>query len=186
MHVILQWCAGAPHEWDTDLKLSTFTFSLCRFFVLLAYMFALPTYALEAPSSSISFEAADYTQVDVDRMIKLRSKPGDKQRYFIEPTPVKFLATLMQKPKAGEYQIVYDSLNAWGVSPLPDVEHSSYLKVEGGKVIPVYLEKQAAEFINAHMAEQQQAEFYALHIYNYEKGPRFLVVSVQGLTGREE
>jgi hypothetical protein len=28
------------------------------------------------------------------------------------------------------------------------------------------------------MVVQQQAEFYALHIYNYEQGPRFLVVSV--------
>ena len=137
-----------------------------------------PGYAQEAPKTSIVFESNDYVEVNVDRMIKRLTKLGDKQRYFIKPTPVKFSATLMQKPKAGEYQLVYDSLNAWGVSPLPEVNHASYLKVEGEQVIPVYLEKQAAEFIIANMTEQQQAEFYALHIYNYEKGPRFLVVSV--------
>jgi len=135
-------------------------------------------HAQENPQASIVFESSDYMDINVERMIKRLTRLGDKQRYFIEPYPVKFLATLMQKPKAREFQLVYDSLSAWGVSPMPEINHASYLKVDGGQVIPVYLEKQAAEFISAHMVEQQQAEFYALHIYNYEKGPRFLVVSV--------
>ncbi len=124
------------------------------------------------------FKSADYKPVNVRQMIKRLSKPGDKQRYFIAPAPVKFSATLMQKPRLGRFELVYDSLSAWGVSPLPKVDHGSYLKVEGEQVIPVYLETKAASFIKRHMVVDQQAEFYALHIYNYEKGPRFLVVSV--------
>ena len=152
-----------------------------RILVFLLLAFSLPVFAFEAPKApkaNIAFESGDYAEVNVSQMIKFLSKHGDKQRYFIEPAPVRFTATVMQMPKAGKFELVYDALTAWGVSPLPEVGHGSYLKVEGDKVIPVYLEKQAADFINANMAVQQQAEFYALHIYNYEKGPRFLVVSV--------
>jgi len=153
---------------------------LLRYISLLFVMLftSVSGFALEAPKASVAFESGDYAEVNVSQMIKLRSKPGDNQRYFIEPTPVRFTATVMQMPKAGKFELVYDALTAWGVSPLPEVGHGGYLRVEGGEVIPVYLEIQAAEFINTNMAEQQQAEFYALHIYNYEKGPRFLVVSV--------
>lgn len=133
--------------------------------------------AQERPNTSIVFDEGDYKSVNVDQMIARLTSVGDKQRYFIEPSPVKFSATLMQQPKAGTFQLVYDSLNAWGVSPMPEVRHASYLKVDGGKVVPVYLEAQVAKSIAKRMSVNQQAEFYALHIYNHEKGPRFLVVS---------
>jgi hypothetical protein len=145
---------------------------------LFALTAAMLVSAQELPGASITFDLGAYKTVSVDEMIQRLSKPGDKQRYFIAPVPVKFSATLMQMPKPGTFQLVYDSLNAWGVDPIPEVSHSSYLKVETGQVIPVYVEKQAADFVRANMVVQQQAEFYALHIYNYEQGPRFLVVSV--------
>ena len=152
--------------------------SRCISLLFVMFFTSVSCFALEAPKASIAYEADDYVEVNVSQMIKLRAKPGDKQRYFIKPTPVRFSAIVMQSPKAGKFELVYDALTAWGVSPLPEVGHGAYLKVEGDKVIPVYLEKQAADFINTSMTVQQQAEFYALHIYNYEKGPRFLVVSV--------
>jgi hypothetical protein len=84
---------------------------------LFALTAAMLVSAQELPGASITFDLGAYKTVSVDEMIQRLSKPGDKQRYFIAPVPVKFSATLMQMPKPGTFQLVYDSLNAWGLTP---------------------------------------------------------------------
>ena len=160
------------------LQLPALSFLLFAALLFSPFLQAVESGVETSPSSAVMINADGYQLIDVDRVIKKLSKPGDKNRYFINPVPVRFTATLMKKPRPGQFELVYEALKAWNVSPLPKVGHGAYLKTKDEYVIPVYLERRAAEFINKKMNVKQQAEFYALHIYNYEKGPRFLVVSV--------
>jgi hypothetical protein len=117
-----------------------------------------------------------YPEQDVDAMIERLTEVGDTRRLMIKPYKLRFEGELMTKPKAGSYSLIYDSLKLWGVDPLPNVTHSSYIKTNGGKVIAVYLQDSVAERLSESNVGAQ-GTFYVLHAYNYEHGPRFLVLS---------
>lgn len=148
------------------------------------------TQEVEAVSSS---SRSDYSElsaavnVDVDLMIEERSKPGDKRRYYLKPTLVKFEGSLKASPKSGDFPLVYESMAVWGIDPMPKVSHSAYIQTLGGVVVPVYVEASAADSIlsslkSEKLALEQQASIKALHIYDYERGPRFIVMAFSVLS----
>jgi len=117
-----------------------------------------------------------YPFQDIDGMINRLVSKGDKRRIMINPKKLSFEGELKAAPKEGEFSLIYDSLKLWGVDPLPNVSHSSYIKTPLGKVIPVYLDELAAKRLNDE-AVGMKATFYGLHVYNYEHGPRLLILS---------
>lgn len=104
----------------------------------------------------------------------------NKQRLMLKPSAITFNAQLLQAPKAGKFSLVYDALQLWpSDQALPKIEHSTFIRADSDKVIGVYLSNAAATQIDA-LADANtlpiNAQFYAIHIYNYAKGPRLVVI----------
>lgn len=148
-------------------------------FVLLIFLIS----PIHAKSSESSQQL--YPPKDIDGMIDRLKAEGDKRRVMIKPYQLSFKAELMSELKQGEYSLIYDGLQFWGIDPMPEVTHSIYVKTPGGKVIGVYVEKEAATGL-AKENVGAQAELYALHVYNYEHGPRLLIVSYKALSHEPE
>jgi len=162
----------------------------CLFFVFSFYTSALfsselePVLAKEGRSETSQEQldlvalAQHYPLQDMDGMIELLIAKGDKRRVMIKPYQLRFEGELMAAPKSGSYSLIYDSLKLWGLQPLPNVTHASYIKTPGNKVMPVYLDESAAKRLSDEPVGMK-ATFYALHVYNYEHGPRLLILSYQ-------
>jgi hypothetical protein len=112
-----------------------------------------------------------------------------KQRLMLPPSPIQFKAKLMQAPKPGKFSLVYDALQLWpSEQPLPEISHSAYLQADNKQVIAVYVSTAAAKQMQQLFSEQKSktetnapinAHIYAMHIYNYAKGPRLVVIGAQ-------
>ncbi|WP_028469516.1 hypothetical protein [Neptunomonas japonica] len=110
-----------------------------------------------------------------------------KNRFMLQPKAIQFDALLLQPPKPGKFSLVYDALSLWqSNSPLPTVDHSAFLQTDDERVIAVYVSSVAAEQLKAIAAQNskkpQKSHIYAVHIYNYAKGPRLVVIGASPLS----
>ncbi|MGY8873227.1 MAG: hypothetical protein ACKVJE_22610 [Pseudomonadales bacterium] len=110
-----------------------------------------------------------------------------KQRVMLPPSAIQFDATLLQPPQPGKFSLVYDALSLWqSDAPLPTVDHSAFLQTDDERVIAVYVSSAGAEQLKAIAAENikepQKIHIYAVHIYNYAKGPRLVVIGASPLS----
>ena len=110
-----------------------------------------------------------------------------KSRFMLPPSAIQFDATLLQPPKPGKFSLVYDALSLWqSDAPLPTVDHSAFLQTDDERVIAVYVSSVAAEQLKAIAAQNiklpQKSHIYAIHIYNYAKGPRLVVIGASSMT----
>ncbi|WP_415889028.1 hypothetical protein ACMXYV_13705 [Neptuniibacter sp. SY11_33] len=102
-----------------------------------------------------------------------------KQRLMIQPEPIQFQAQLMSMPKAGKFSLAYDALQLWqSESELPTIDHSAFVGLQEGPVLGVYVTHEAAKMLRQINLEVP-TQFYAMHIYNYSKGPRLVIVAAQ-------
>lgn len=69
---------------------------------------------------------------------------------------------------------------------MPEVSHRMFVESKGGSIIPVYVEDMAARKISRNLRVDQVVQFYAYHVYNYSKGPAFLVVDYEGKPDDEQ
>ncbi len=100
-----------------------------------------------------------------------------KHRLMFQPKSVSFQAQLMSKPELGEFTLAYDALQFWqGEAELPNISHSVFVGEEKGVVLGAYVTHEAAEMLN-ELELNTQATFYVMHIYNYAKGPRVVIVA---------
>ncbi len=122
-----------------------------------------------------------FRPVELDSFIKsekvLVNSPLAKGKKIITmAAPVSFQAMLKRHPEQKKMSYVYKALEVSGVDPMPVVEHRMFVESKDGNIIPVYVEKAVVERINTGLKEQQQARFRGYHVYNYAKGPAFLIV----------
>ena len=61
-----------------------------------------------------------------------------KQRVMLEPELIHFYGTLQAVINSSKADLVIDALAVWGISPLPEVAFSTYIRSPDGKVIAVY------------------------------------------------
>ena len=87
----------------------------------------------------------------------------------------------MSKPKPGTFELVYDALSLWpseADEALPIINHSAFVGYKETPVIGAYLSDKAAEMLlQVDMAKP--VTFYAIHIYNYARGPRVVIVAAE-------
>lgn len=102
-----------------------------------------------------------------------------KQRVMLEPELIRFHGVLQAEIQSTQADLVTDSLAVWGISPLPEVAFSSYIRSPQGQVIGVYVENSVANHISRHYQAENVVEFQAYRLYNYAKGPRLLIVGVK-------
>ncbi len=103
-----------------------------------------------------------------------------KQRLMKQPEAISFEATLVSRPKQGNYTLAYDALNLWsGNEKLPVIEHSAFVGFAAqGPVLGVYVAQGAVKILE-QLELDAPAVFYAVHIYTYAKGPRLVIVAAE-------
>jgi hypothetical protein len=92
---------------------------------------------------------------------------------------VSFQAKMKRYPEERSVSYVYKAMELAGVDPLPEIGHRMFLESGGGRIIPVYVEKQAVARIMQGLKEDQLARFLGYHVYSYAKGPAILVVDFE-------
>lgn len=102
-----------------------------------------------------------------------------KQRVMLEPELINFYGVLQAPIKNTSAALVTDALAVWGVSPLPEVAFSTYIRSPQGQVIAVYVENTIAAHIAKHYQPETVLAFQAYRLYNYANGPRLLLVGIK-------
>ncbi len=102
-----------------------------------------------------------------------------KQRVILEPELITFHGVLQAPVNSTKADLVTDSLAVWGISPLPEVAFSTYIRSPQGQVIAVYVENTIANHISSYYQPETVLELQAYRLYNYAKGPRLLLVGVK-------
>jgi hypothetical protein len=126
---------------------------------------------------SICAEEDKFKAVELDRFIEQEQKSaGDGRRMIKMFAPVSFEAKMKRFPEERELTYVYSAMELIGVNPLPEVHHRMFVESAEGRIIPVYVEKEAAAKLAAGLKEEDKARFVGYHVYSYAKGPAILVV----------
>ncbi|MCP4326524.1 MAG: hypothetical protein GY787_32780 [Alteromonadales bacterium] len=102
-----------------------------------------------------------------------------KQRVMLEPELITFHGVLQAPVNSTKADLVTDSLAVWGISPLPEVAFSTYIRSPQGQVIAVYVENTIANHISSYYQPETVLALQAYRLYNYAKGPRLLLVGVK-------
>ncbi len=103
----------------------------------------------------------------------------NKQRVMLEPELIRFHSILQAPVNSAKAELVTDSLAVWGISPLPEVAFSTYIRSPQGQVIAVYVENSVASHISTYYKPETVLELQAYRLYNYAKGPRLLLVGAK-------
>lgn len=118
-----------------------------------------------------------FSQVELDSFIEQEKHAAEKGAKLIKMAkPVSFDARMKRLPEERQVSYVYKALELSGVSPMPEIHHRMFVESDGGRIIPVYVEKGAVQKLNAGLKEEEKAHFLGYHVYSYAKGPAILVV----------
>lgn len=156
-----------------------------RFFFLIILFFSFNLHAVtpEIDSRDVYREVMLSVFVDANQISQIMT--DKKQRLMLKPEPIAFQAALMSEPKPGQFSLAYDALRLWqGEEELPDIDHSAFVGIEGGPVLGVYVTHEAAKMLES-IPLKTPATFYAMHIYNYAKGPRLVIVAVNAISNHQ-
>ncbi len=121
-------------------------------------------------------DAPKFKEIDLDRFIEAGTLGSEGKKIIKIAEPVVFSAKMKRYPDKKEMSYVYTALQIAGVDPVPEVNHRMFVESREGRIIPVYVEKEAVAKINGGLREEQEAYFFGYHLYNYEKGPAIMVV----------
>lgn len=164
------------------LLFSSVSPSIRPFMLIALVLLALSSQAIASNSSDTAPVSSQFNSVVLSTFIdanQLSAKMIEKQqRLMLPPSTIKFDAMLMAPPKAGHFSLVYDALNLWGDGEMPEISHSAFLGAKDGRVIAVYVSRSAAHQLKS-LPQNQLNHFYAVHIYNYTKGPRLVVIGAE-------
>lgn len=151
-------------------------------FVWQTYQNSGNAYAIVSSKVDLSWQQGSKT-VDLDDYIannQVSANISDKkQRVMLEPELIHFYGTLQAVINSSKADLVIDALAVWGISPLPEVAFSTYIRSPDGQVIAVYVENTVASHISSYYQPEAVLEFQAYRLYNYAKGPRLLLVGVK-------
>ncbi len=144
----------------------------------------------EEPAGSVDIHSKvnpswdqDSKSVDLDSYIEANQIDQDmidkKQRLILKPELVHFHGVLQAPIASAQADLVADTLGVWGITPLPEVAFSTYIRTPQGQVIAVYVENTVASHISSNYPVETVLEFQAYRLYNYAKGPRLLLVGLR-------
>ena len=132
-------------------------------------------------SVPLQADQARFRPVDLDRFIDTERATADGRRLITMAAPISFEARLKRQPEPRSLSYVSTALELGGVAPLPVVEHRMFVESAAGRVIPVYVERGAVDWIKVGLRVDQRTRFVGYHLYNYAKGPAILVTGYQAL-----
>ena len=135
----------------------------------------------DSPASAID---ETFREIDLDGFIEQEISAFEHvkgQRLIRMAAPVRFEASVKRHPEEKELTYIYTAFEVAGVSPLPEVRHRMFVESREGRIIPVYVENQAASRLANDLDEGQSATFLGYHAYSYSKGPALMVADFRPL-----
>lgn len=157
---------------------STHSLAKNTLYVLLSIFLLAISYKLPA-TERVEFKQVNLVSFVNENQIS-QKMIEKKQRLMLKPSAIQFDAKLKARPKQGKYNLVYEALSLWGEGKMPNITHSGFIEASDGRVLSVYVSNQAEQQIRS-IPLGQPTNFYAIHIYNYAKGPRLIIVGAQAL-----
>lgn len=127
-------------------------------------------------SAASASEDQDFKNVELDAFIVHEKEAGKDKKLIKMAVPLQFSAKMKRFPEERKLSYIYIAMELAGVDPLPEVNHRMFIESEEGRIIPVYIEKEAVRKVKAGLKEEDTAQFLGYHIYSYSKGPAILVV----------
>lgn len=120
--------------------------------------------------------SAQYRKVDLPRLIEdARTPPG--QRIILQPAPVSFVAEIHRLPERQTTDYLRKVLDMMKVGEAAEVGERIVVAYGDGQYLPLYIESAAARRLAESAQVGERRRFYALHVYNYSKGPALVVTS---------
>jgi hypothetical protein len=136
---------------------------------------ALPA-AAEAPPAAASPEQS-YERVDLTSLVDKSRTAMPGQKIILRPTTVSFTATLVRLPEPQRADYLTQALQMMRVGEVPEVKERIVLGYGDDRYLTAYIEAATARRLAATAKAGERRRFYALHAYNYSKGPALLVTS---------
>lgn len=150
-----------------------------KYVLMLALWSMLPAHAATAPlAATAAPAAAAYQPVDFAQLVASSRTPVPGQKIILRPSPVSFSATLLQMPVPQRSDYLRQVLALMQSTNTPKVEQRVVLGYAPDKGMPVYIEQAAAQRLAREAKAGERRRFYALHVYNYSKGPALVVTSL--------
>ena len=116
-----------------------------------------------------------YQPVELATLIETSRTPVAGQKIIIRPNPVSFSATLLQGPKAQRSDYLRQVLSMMPPEPMPQVQQGIVLGYGNSQGMPAYIDQAIAKRLQTELKIGERRRFYALHVYNYSKGPALVV-----------
>ena len=127
--------------------------------------------------SALAAQDTTFKKVQLDQFIvQQKNSIEGNGKTITMAAPISFTAKMKRFPEQKEMSYIYQAMEISGVSPLPEVNHRMFIESAGGRIIPVYVEKNTVAKLKKGLKEEQNANFIGYHVYNYSKGPAVLVV----------
>lgn len=148
--------------------------------LILALCGLMPAHAATsaaAPVAARPAAAETYQPVDLAKLVEASRTAVPGQKIILRPSPVSFSATLLQMPVAQRSDYLRQVLAMMQTNAVPKVEQRVVLSYAPDKGLPVYVEQAAAQRLAREARVGERRRFYALHVYNYSKGPALVVTS---------
>lgn len=145
---------------------------------LAATQWAAPAQAqTESATGNAASAAQSYKAVNLGELVDKSRTEIAGQRIIFVPTPVKFEARLSALPAPQKAEYLQSALAMMKVSTVPKVSQRIGLDYGGDKSLAAYIEDGTAQRLGKSAKLGQTLTFYALHVYNNNRGPALVVTS---------
>lgn len=148
--------------------------------IALSLASAAAAHAADSPpptASATTDPVSSYKPVQLGELVEKSRTEIAGQRIIFAPSAIKFQARLSAMPAAQKTDYLQSALAMMKVSAAPKVSQRIGLDYGGTKALAAYIEDGAAERLTKTAKLGQALTFYALHIYNNNRGPALVVTS---------
>ncbi|THF62688.1 hypothetical protein [Pseudothauera rhizosphaerae] len=149
---------------------------LARILLLLA----VPVAALfhsPGPAAAQDGTQAGYRPVDLKEFVDGSRTEIAGQRIVLRPENVSFVAVLEDPPAPQRAEYLTSVLHMMQASEVPEVRQRIVLRYGDERFLTAYIEAGVARRLAETAKVGERRRFYALHVYNYSKGPALLITS---------
>jgi hypothetical protein len=126
------------------------------------------------PAASAPSQA--YRPVELATWVPVLRTPA---RIILHPSPVSFQAEFADGPRPQKTDYLQQALQVMQVSEPPEVHQAVLLRYgpTQEQQLVAYIEDAAAQRLRQEVKPGEKREFFAIHVYNYAKGPALVITS---------
>lgn len=120
---------------------------------------------------------SSYRQVELEKLVDGSRTEIPGQRIVLRPENLSFVAVLEDLPAPQRAEYLTSVLHMMQASEVPEVRQRIVLRYGDERFLTAYIESEVARRLEETAKVGERRRFYALHVYNYSKGPALLITS---------